>query len=103
MKFYDKHIFFCTKQRPNGEACCANHDAAHMCSYMKEKLKELGHHGPGQFRVNLAGCMGRCEEGPVMVVYPEGVWYTYHTEEDINEIIQSHLLYGNKVERLLLG
>jgi len=56
--------------------------------------------GPGKIRVNKALCMDRCEEGPICVVYPEGIWYTYVDESDIDEIIESHLLNGNPVERL---
>ena len=51
-------------------------------------------------RVNQAGCLDRCEEGPVCVIYPEGTWYTYVDESDIDEIIESHLLNGVPVERL---
>ena len=56
--------------------------------------------GPGKIRINKAGCLDRCEEGPVMVVYPEGIWYTYIDEEDIDEIVDSHLIAGKPVERL---
>lgn len=55
---------------------------------------------PGGVRINMAGCMGRCEQGPVIAVYPDGVWYTYVDEEDIEEIINSHLQNGQPVERL---
>jgi len=53
-------------------------------------------------RINKAGCLERCEEGPVIVVYPEGVWYTYLDESDIDEIVESHLKNGKVVERLRL-
>mgnify|MGYP001817096009 FL=1 len=62
----------------------------------------MGISGPGKVRVNKAGCLDRCEEGPVCVVYPEGVWYTYIDEEDIDEIIDSHIKNGKPVERLKL-
>ena len=62
----------------------------------------MGISGPGKIRVNKAGCLDRCEEGPVCVVYPEGVWYTYIDEEDIDEIIDSHIKNGKPVERLKL-
>ncbi|SFM59079.1 (2Fe-2S) ferredoxin [Ectothiorhodospira mobilis] len=51
-------------------------------------------------RVNSAGCLDRCGEGPVAVVYPEGVWYTFADEHDLEEIIQEHLVHGRVVERL---
>ena len=56
--------------------------------------------GQGKIRINKAGCLDRCDEGPVMVVYPEAVWYTYIDKEDIEEIIQEHLVHGRIVERL---
>jgi (2Fe-2S) ferredoxin len=71
-----------------------------MRDYAKSRVKELGLAGQGQVRVNQAGCLDRCEEGPVCVVYPEGVWYTYVDEEDVDEIIESHLVNGKPVKRL---
>ena len=62
--------------------------------------QELGLSGAGKIRVNQAGCLDRCEEGPVCVVYPEGTWYTYVDETDVDEIIESHLVDGNPVDRL---
>ncbi len=58
--------------------------------------------GPGKIRVNKAGCLDRCADGPVMVVYPQGVWYTLIDQDDVEEIIQSHLINGRPVERLQL-
>jgi (2Fe-2S) ferredoxin len=54
-------------------------------------------------RINSAGCLDRCDKGPVIVVYPEAVWYTYVDQEDIDEIVDSHLLQGKIVERLLIA
>jgi (2Fe-2S) ferredoxin len=56
--------------------------------------------GQGKIRINKSGCLDRCEEGPVMVIYPEAVWYTYVDQQDVDEIIDSHLLSGQVVERL---
>ncbi|HYW02498.1 MAG TPA: (2Fe-2S) ferredoxin domain-containing protein [Gammaproteobacteria bacterium] len=102
MPYYRRHIFFCTNRRTDGRACCQDHDAERMRSHAKRRVKELGLAGPGRVRVNRAGCMDRCEEGPVAVVYPEGVWYTYVDEDDIDEIVEEHLRNGRVVERLLL-
>jgi (2Fe-2S) ferredoxin len=63
-------------------------------------VKELDLSGPGKVRINVAGCLDRCEEGPVIVVYPEEVWYTYVDQHDIDEIIDEHLVKGKVVERL---
>lgn len=94
------HVFFCTNQREDGSACCADHDAQAMRDYAKQRIKELGLNGPGKCRVNSAGCMDRCGEGPVIAVYPEAVWYTYVDQADIDEIIQEHLVNGRPVSRL---
>ena len=98
--FYRYHVFFCVNQRQDGSACCANHNAQAMRDYAKEKIKTLGMHGKGQIRVNSAGCMDRCTEGPVLVVYPEGTWYTYIDQKDLDEIISELLLHGRVVQRL---
>ena len=100
MSYYDRHVFFCCNQRTNGEACCADKGAQDMRDYAKKRVKELGLSGPGKVRVNQAGCLDRCEEGPCIVVYPEAVWYTYVDRADIDEIIEEHLQVGRVVERL---
>lgn len=71
-----------------------------MRDYAKERVKELKLSGPGKVRINTAGCLDRCDEGPVIVIYPEAVWYTYVDKEDIDEIISEHLQNGRIVERL---
>lgn len=100
MTFYQYHVFFCTNQRDPGEECCANFDAKRMRDYVKQRCKELGIHKQGQVRINNAGCMGRCELGPTVAVYPDGVWYTYVDEKDLDEIISEHLQHGRIVKRL---
>lgn len=103
MAYFQQHLFFCTNLRKNGKRCCAQGNAEALREYAKKKLKALGLHGPGRHRVNLAGCLDRCEEGPVLVIYPEETWYSYKTNSDIDEIIEYHLLKGQKVTRLLLS
>jgi len=100
MSYFDKHVFFCCNQRKKGETCCENHDASKMRGYAKDRIKELKLAGKGKVRINQAGCLDRCDEGPVLVVYPEGVWYTYVDKSDIDEIIEEHLVNGRVVERL---
>jgi (2Fe-2S) ferredoxin len=97
---YQHHVFFCCNQRANGAACCNDHQAQEMRDYAKAKVKSLKLSGPGKARINMAGCMDRCEQGPVIAVYPEAVWYTYIDKEDIDEIIEEHLVNGRVVERL---
>jgi (2Fe-2S) ferredoxin len=100
--FYKYHVFFCLNQRDPGaeRPSCANCNAQAMQEHAKKRVKQLGLAGPGQVRINKAGCLDRCEEGPTVVVYPEGTWYTYIDETDIDEIVESHLANGKVVERL---
>ncbi len=98
--YFTHHVFFCLNQRAAGEACCANLGAAELQAYAKARIQELKLAGPGHIRINKAGCLDRCDQGPTLVVYPEGVWYTYVDRSDIDEIIDSHLVKGIPVERL---
>ena len=99
--YYERHIFFCLNQRSGGEACCAEHQAQQGFERCKSQVKAAGLAGPGKVRVNKAGCLDRCAAGPVAVVYPEAVWYSYVDAADIDEIVESHLKNGRIVERLL--
>ena len=99
MSYYKHHVFFCTNQR-EGKACCQDHNAQALRDYAKDKVKQLGLAGPGGVRVNSAGCLDRCAEGPVIVIYPQETWYTYVDREDIDEIIEQHLQNGQVVARL---
>jgi (2Fe-2S) ferredoxin len=98
--YFKHHVFFCMNKRDDGRNSCGDHGAETAQKHAKKRCKELGINGQGKVRINQAGCMDRCEEGPVMVVYPEGTWYTYVDTTDIDEIIDSHLVGGKPVERL---
>lgn len=102
MSYFQHHVFFCCNQRDAGDSCCNDHKATGMQAYAKDRVRALGLKGEGRVRINKAGCMDRCDEGPVLVVYPDAVWYTYVDKEDIDEIIESHLVKGQIVERLKL-
>lgn len=102
MSYYEQHIFICTNQREGGKQCCANQHASETLNYLKTKIKLLELNGKGKIRINNAGCMDRCVDGPVLVVYPQGVWYQYKNFADIDEIIEQHLIQGKIVERLVL-
>ncbi|HDY86103.1 hypothetical protein LCGC14_1367960 [marine sediment metagenome] len=95
---YKYHLFFCTHQR-DGElvSCQQTGDAQSLRDYAKQRVKELK---LKKIRVNNAGCLNRCTLGPILVIYPEGTWYHYETEADIDEIIDSHLVNDMIVERL---
>ena len=102
MSYYKHHVFFCCNQRAPGETCCNNHGAQAMRDYAKKQVRAMGLSGKGQVRINQAGCLDRCDEGPVLVIYPEEVWYSYVDSSDIDEIIEEHLKNGRIVERLKL-
>lgn len=101
--FYSAHVFLCTNERPEGHSrgSCARGGAVKLRDYMKARAKELGLPEQG-IRTQQAGCLDRCELGPVMVVYPEGVWYAVKTREDIDAILERHLLKGERVPELML-
>ena len=102
MGFYQKHVFFCTNQKDGGKKCCQNAGAYDFFTYMRDWLKAHDLFGPDKIRLSTSGCMGRCVNGPAIVIYPDNVWYTYQTQEDIDEIIRVHLLENQIVQRLLL-
>ncbi|MYM36552.1 (2Fe-2S) ferredoxin domain-containing protein [Duganella sp. FT50W] len=98
--YYKHHVFFCMNQRDDGRNSCGDHGAEVAQKHAKKRCKELDMYGQGEVRINQAGCLNRCEEGPLLVIYPEGTWYTYVDTADIDEIIDSHLVNGQVVERL---
>lgn len=102
MNHYSRHVFVCTNQKPGGKPCCANTGGEEFFDYLKSRLLELGMFGPGKVRVSKSGCLGRCASGPCIVVYPEGVWFRYASEADIDTIIQSYLINNQVVEHLLI-
>ena len=100
--YFQRHIFFCLNERKAGEDSCARHDAQAGFERCKQRVKQAGLAGAGRVRVNKSGCLDRCAGGPVAVVYPEGVWYSFVDTDDIDEIVDSHLQQGVVVERLRL-
>lgn len=93
MSYYQKHIFFCTNQRQSGKRCCGEGgEAERLRQYAKHRLKALGLHGAHRVRVNACGCLDRCEEGPMLVIYPEGIWCSYRTYKDIDDILERYIL-----------
>lgn len=100
--YFQQHVFFCCNQRSDGRASCEDHGANALRDYCKARVKKLGLAGTGKTRINMSGCLDRCEQGPVLVVYPEGIWYRYQNQSDIDEIIDQHLVGGTPVARLRL-
>jgi (2Fe-2S) ferredoxin len=99
--FYECHVFCCTNVRPAGHerGSCARRGGTELRDKMKAMAKDMGLKG---VRINAAGCLDRCELGPTLVIYPEGVWYHYATEADVKEILDTHVKNGGRVERLLM-
>ena len=98
--YYEHHVFFCMNTREDGRPCCGERGAQAAQQHAKKRIKQMDLNGQGKIRINQAGCLDRCEEGPVVVVYPQGTWYTYVDTSDIDDIIDTHLVGGQVVERL---
>jgi (2Fe-2S) ferredoxin len=99
--FFDVHVFVCCNRRPDGHTrgSCAAKGSERLRDYMKARAKELG---IPRARINLAGCLDRCELGPCVVIYPEGVWYRVASNEDVDAVLTRHVLAGERVAHLLL-
>lgn len=99
--YYRHHVFCCVNERPPGHprGCCMEKGAVRLRNYMKARAKELG---LSAVRINASGCLDRCELGPTMVIYPEGVWYRCRTTEDVDEVLRVHLVEGGRVSHLML-
>ena len=99
--YFDIHVFFCMNERPEGHerGSCARRGSVKLRNYMKARAKELGLE---RCRINQSGCLDRCELGPCVVIYPEGIWYRCETAEDIDDILTIHLQQGGRVDRLML-
>ena len=99
--FFDAHLFVCTNRRPDGHArgSCAARGSERLRDYMKARAKELG---IANVRVNSAGCLDRCELGPCLVIYPEGVWYRIDSTADVDAVLEEHLVGGGRATALML-
>lgn len=99
--YYRLHVFCCTNARPakHPRGSCAALGSVKLRDYMKARAKELG---LGDVRINSAGCLDRCEQGPAIVVYPDGIWYRAESFEDIDAILTKHIQAGRPVEYLMM-
>ena len=99
--YFDAHLFVCTNRRPDGHrrGSCAARGSEHLRDYMKARAKELG---ITNLRVNSAGCLDRCELGPCLVIYPEGVWYRIDSPADVDAVLQAHVIEGGRAKALML-
>lgn len=99
--YYRCHVFCCINERPpdHERGSCSRRGAVKLRDYMKAKAKALGLE---DVRINASGCLDRCELGPTVVIYPEGVWYRCDSRADVDEILERHVVGGERVERLML-
>ena len=99
--YFDAHLFVCTNRRPDGHkrGSCAERGSEHLRDYMKARAKELG---IPNIRVNTSGCLDRCELGPCLVIYPEGVWYKITSTADVDTVLQTHVIEGGRATALML-
>jgi len=102
MSIYEKHVFVCENERPDDHprGCCSAKGSMEILRRLKEETEKAGLRP--RVRINAAGCLSLCENGPMVVVYPEGVWYARVSPEDVDEIVRDHLAGGKPVERLRL-
>lgn len=101
MSRYIYHVFVCENRRPEDDpkGCCASKGSADILQLLRDKVKAAGMNS--RIRINRSGCLANCARGASVVVYPEGIWYSFVTQNDIDEIFERHLLGGIVVTRLL--
>ncbi len=99
---FQKHLFVCNNQRKEDDprGCCASRGSLDLLDYLKKRVHDNGL--KGKVRVNKAGCLDACAQGPTLVVYPDDVWYSPKTKEDMEEILTEHVQNDRIVERLVI-
>jgi (2Fe-2S) ferredoxin len=97
---FEKHIFICTNQKEEGKKCCGAERGMELVNKFKEVLKEKGLHT--KIRAQRSGCLDACSKGPALVIYPEGTYYGYLTPDDVNRIVDEHIIGGKVISELEL-
>jgi (2Fe-2S) ferredoxin len=92
---YEKHIFICTNQKPEGKACCGETKGLELVEKFRDAIKIAGL--TGKIRAQRSGCLDACKHGPVLVVYPDGTYYGNVSTEDVDNIVSQHIIEGSPV------
>ncbi len=102
MKRFEKHIFVCENKRPENHprGCCFDKGSSEIRELFKKRLKDLGLNI--DIRANTSGCLDACEYGVTVLIYPEQIWYGGVALNDVEEIIQSHIINNKPVTRLMI-
>ena len=82
---YKAHLFICTKSRDNSRKSCGDHAGFSLAEHLKDEVKRRGL--KPAVRVSTSGCLGLCEDGPNIMIYPQGIWFSAVTREDLPEIL----------------
>lgn len=101
MSYFQNHIFICNNKRETS-ICCSREDTSNILSHMKKYLRKLESTNVRSIRVSSSGCLGRCSQGPILVIYPEGIWYRYESIQDIEEILDTHFTLKKVVKHLAI-
>lgn len=101
MSRYKYHIFVCENHRPpdDPKGCCASKGGPDLLARLREQIKAAGL--ASTVRVNSSGCLANCARGATIVVYPDGIWYSHVTLDDVTDIVTEHIVNGAPVTRLL--
>jgi len=99
--YFTAHLFVCCNRRADGHprGSCAASGSEALRDYMKSRMKALNLRN---VRVNVAGCLDRCEFGPCIVIYPDAVWYRIRSKEDVDTVLEQHVRDGSRVPELML-
>jgi (2Fe-2S) ferredoxin len=101
MEPFKYHVYVCTQEKPEGMPCCSANGSGQVLDALRTAVREAGL--DDEVQVTTSGSIGLCERGPNMIVYPEGVWYSRVTVDDVAEIVREHFVAGRPVRRLLSG
>ena len=104
MSYFEQHVFVCTNSRNDAcrKSCGDNNVGKQAAALIKNECLKAQIHGVGKVRVTQSSCLGRCEDGPLLVIYPQARWYAYHNEEDLKQIVEQDLKNHTPVTHLLL-